>query len=96
MVQNVAELSYYASGSNFNLQFGPYKNILLCVQEFLGDHYGNQRHNVVVRETAIAGRYALLVVANCLFNIVQIKGTKGSEKQYVELAQQHVWHITGH
>ena len=96
MVQIVAELSYYASGSNFNLQFGPYKNILLCVQEFLGDHYGNPRHNVVVRETAIAGRYALLVVANCRFNIVQINATKRSEKRYVELAQQHVWHITGH
>ena len=96
MVQIVAELSYYASGSNFNLQFGPYKNILLRVQEFLGDHYGNQRHNVVVRETAIAGRYALLIVANCRFNIVEINATKRQKKQYVELAQQHVWHITGH
>ena len=96
MVQIVAELSYYASGSNFNLQFGPYKNILLRMQEFLGDHYGNQRHNVVVTETAIAGRYMLIVVANCRFNIVQINATKSSEKHYVELAQQHVWHITGH
>ena len=96
MVQIVAELSYYASGSNFNLQFGPYKNILLCVQEFLGDHYGNQRHKQAVRETAIAGRYMLIVVANCRFNIVEINATKRQKKQYVELAQQHVWHITGH
>ena len=76
MVQIVAELSYYASGSNFNLQFGPYKNILLCVQEFLGDHYGNQRHNVAVRETATAGRYMLIVVANCRFNVVEFNATK--------------------
>ena len=96
MLQIVAELSYYATGSNFNLQFGPYKNILLCVKEFLGDHYGNQRHNVMVRETTTAGRYMLIVVANSRFNVVKINANKGSEKHYVELAQQHVWHITGH
>ena len=96
MVQIVAELSYYASGSNFNLQFGPYKNILVCMQEYLGDHYGHACHNVVVRETAVAGRYMLMVVANCRLNIVQINATKDSRKHYLELAQQSVWNIRGH
>ena len=100
MVRIVAEFSYYASGSMFNLQFGPYRNILLCVQEFLGDHYGaGLRHNVMVLETNVAGRYMLAVIANSRFNMSRIGGNPNARKSssdYLEIAQQRVWHIHGH
>ena len=72
------------------------------MQEFLGDHYGaNERYNVVVRETDIAGRYMDAVVANCRFHVALINKRKDSsglriQRGYLQIVQQRVWLVKGH
>ena len=90
MLTVVAELSYYAAGSNFNLQMGGYKQVLMLIQSFLGEHCGPRcRFNVSVIQGDSA-QWVLMVVANSRFSI---SGLGKAPSSYVTAVQQCKWRV---
>ena len=99
MLLITAELSYYADGSNFNLQGLPHA-VLELVRTYLGDHYGPVGfRNVLVY--AERGRGMLMVVANSRFFLRRICATANSRssigrpaESYINHAQCMEWRLT--
>ena len=90
MASVVAELSYYPSGSNFNLQMGGHRDVLMIIRDFIGDHYGSGFFNVVVFRGDV-GQWLLAVVANSRFNI---PGVGKPASAYHVAAQRRVWRLS--
>ena len=91
MLLITAELSYYADGSNFNLQGLPLAALEL-VRTYLGDHYGPVWfRNVLVY--AERGRGILMVVANSRFLLRRIYQSCPAES-YINHAQCTEWRLT--
>ena len=91
MLLITAELSYYANGSNFNLQGLPLA-VLELVRTYLGDHYGPVGfRNVLVY--AERGRGILMVVANSRFLLRRIYQSRLAES-YINHAQCMEWRLT--
>ena len=87
----VAELSYGAQGSNFNLQFGQHRTILQHILDYLGPHYGTKgRWNVSVQR-GTEQQWLLMIVANCRMTI---RGIGKPAEDYINHAQRTLFNVS--